>query len=818
MLCSSLLTNIVIADLDQNNKDIVSTENDYKISTSGVPKGFENLAGPQFNQIDVYYQGTYLVSTEATYDFETLTFHKPEQVIEQIHDLLDAEFITKQITQPLANNSEKLCLTSNNDIECGTLSPPVVGVIFDEGRFRVDLFINAQYLQTQYIGSSKYLPAAKQELSTIHNLNLNLSGTDNIDDSFNIQTNSIVSYGEARFLAQSNYTDEEDFVIDEISIQKDNQGWEAELGVFESESRSTDFFSQMDITGLRAKTSLNTRTDIKNNNATNIFIFLNARSRVEIFRDNRLIDSRFYDAGNRQLDTSRFPDGAYQISVRIREENGTERTEEYFFVRNFLLPPDDEPILYAEAGKINKAEQDKLLPESSNTSIVHIGGAFRVNENSAIEGEILSTNKQHMVQTGVVHVASGLQSQVNIMATTENDWGISIRENYANDNFSIGLDYRHVSQGDDDISDADDFDLVARDTTQASASIVHELFDGRIFWRYRLLDLSDSEKSETYSVNYRKRLLRKKYYQLDWEFGATKDTDDYLVNSQLKLSFRKNNNSYRLSNGIQTARTNDSYNDDIVGSARWLNSRVDPRFGKLQSQLYFIKESNFDTAGVNVASESRYGFNEIELNKTNNHGQSNIGYSLRSQLSVASDFNSASMGGAQRNNSAIIINLNGKSVGEKFEVLVDRQSVGFAEVGKSTIIPLAAYETYDIRLESRSDKFLSFDEKPKEITLYPGNVSSLNWQVSRKLVLIGKIIDIKGNPIKNARINNVGAFAGTDDRGWFQIESAETESLELQLLNGNICRVDLGAYNNQEDVHVFDELICNEITTSLSES
>jgi len=804
------------ASTESVNVELSGNDDAFIISSSGVPKGFEDLAGPQFNQVDVYYQGKFLISTEATYDFETLTFHTPQVLIDNIHDLIDPDYIQQKIRSPLPINADRLCLSTNSDIDCGTLTPNIVAIIFDEGHFRVDLFINSQYLATQYVESSKYLPAAENKFSTIHNLNLNLSGTDEIEDSFNVQTNSMVSFGEARLLAQSNYTDEEDFLIDEVSLQKDYQGWEAEAGVFESEARSTNFFSQVDITGVRVKTSLNTRTDIETSSGTNIFIFLNARSRVEVFRSNRLIDARFYDAGNRQLDTSRFSDGAYQISVRIREETGAERTEEYFFVRNSLLPPIKEPVLFAETGKINKLEQQTLLPETIDDSIVHIGGVFRVSENIAVEGEVLSTEEQRMVQTGVVHVGSGLQSQVNVMATTESDWGVAIRENYATNLFSLAVDFRYISQGDEDIADIDEFDLVSRDTTQATASIVHELFDGRAFWRYRHLDLSGSEKSETYSVNYRKQLLRKQNYQVDWEFGASRDTDDYLVNTKLEFTFRKKNNIFRLSGGAQRTKTESSRENDFISSARWQHTRRDPSYGRLQTQLFHIKEVDFNTAGINVASESRYGFNEVELNRTNNNGENTFGYSVRSQLSLASDFNTATLGGAQRNNSAIIINLDGQPQGAKFEVYVNRQSIGFAGVGKSTVIPLAPYETYDVRLESRSDTFLTFDETPREVTLYPGNVNALNWKIDRVLVLIGKVVDVHGDPIKNARINNVGTFAGTDERGWFQIETGKTQSLELQQTDGSTCRVDLGEYNSEEDVHVFDQLICSDTSTTVT--
>ncbi len=804
-MCACLISTISFAcDTDRNiNESFIVVSND-------VPRGFEDLAGPQINQIDVYYQGNFLISTEATYDYETVRFHSPEAIVNNVEYLLDRAYILKSISQPLNTNADQLCLNHTSNIECGILQPNVVGIIFDEGRFRADLFINAQQLEIQFIESSKFLPDAKDTFSTVHNFSLNLSGTDATEDTYNAQTNSIISYGNTRLLAQSNYTNEEDFLIDEMSLQKDYQGWEAEAGVFESETRSTNFFSQVDVTGVRAQTSLNTRTDIKASRGTDIFIFLSVRSRVEVFRNNRLIDARFYQAGNQQLDTTRFPDGAYQISVRIREESGAERTEEYFFVRNSLLPPINEPILFAEIGQINKLEQDTILPQTTNNEIFHAGAAIRATENIALEGEVLRAGDQSMIQAGIVHVGSGIQSQINAMTTTESDWALSVRENYAASKFTVSADFRYVSQGNTDILESDEFDLVTTDSTQATASLVHEAFGGRAFWRYRHLDIGDREKAETYSIDYRYQITRTRDYQIDWELTASKDTDDYLVSTNLVFAFKKKNNIFRLRSGAQRTQTAGENDTELTGSARWQHTRRDPNFGRVQSQLFHQEERNFSTTGAIATSESRYGFNEVALNKTTNSDEDTFGYSVRSQLSFASDFENASIGGARRNDSAIIIDLEGQPKGSTFEVYVDRQSVGFATVGANTVIPLPPYETYDVRLESRSDTFLHFDEAPREVTLYPGNVNSLKWQVERVLVLIGRVIDQGGKPVKNAKIKNAGTFAGTDDRGWFQIETGKTEELLVQNNDGSVCKIDLGDYDSNEDVHVFDELICKD--------
>jgi hypothetical protein len=796
-----------------------ATANDdsFLIVSNTVPDGFEDLTGPQTNQIDVYLHNKFIISTLATYDIETLSLKNPEAVIEKIKDLLDPSDILKSLSQTLKTNSDKICLQHIQSDNCGDLEPNIVGIIFDESRFRIDLFINPLQLKTKTVYQSKYLPKPEEKLSTLHALNFNLSGTDEITDSYNIQTNSIIAFGETRLAAQSNYTNEEDFVIDSISIISDQPGWEAEAGVFDSETRSSNFLPTQNIIGLRARSSTNTRTDLDVTEGTQIFIFLNQRSRVEVFKDNRLIDARFYDAGNRQLDTSRFPNGAYRISVRVRDDNNSERTEEYFYVRNSLLPPLDEPQYFFEAGSVAEIGQDSILPESSNNFVIHTGGMLRIKESLAIEAEIASTDQESMAQVGVVHVAAGVQSQVNIMTTTESDWGVSMRENWSTENFSLNLDLRFIHEGNEN-DDADSLDFVADDFTQASASFTHSLLGGRMLWRYGHTDRGSSNKSETYSMNYNRSIYRKNKLNVDWSFDASKDSDDYLIGTKLNFNLRKNNDSYRISTGYESRKANNIKDNDVTGSASWQHNARSPSYGQLQSRLFHINETTTSTTGINVTSESRFGYNQIEVDNTREDSRNTLGYAVRSEFNLASDFQSLSLGGSGYNSSAVIIDLIGQPEGSKFEVFVDRQSAGFAKVGAKTIIPLSPYETYDIRLASRTESFVTFDESVKQVTLYPGNVNTLTYDVERVMILIGQVLRPDGSPFDNARIENVGSFAGTNERGWFQIETGKVDMLTFNKSSGEKCTVKLNDYNDSEDIHVFNQLICTATDEALEYS
>ncbi|MDW3094786.1 MAG: TcfC E-set like domain-containing protein [Gammaproteobacteria bacterium] len=788
------------------------------IVTNTIPPGFEDLAGPQTNQIDVYLHNKLIISTMATYDAETLTLKNPEAVIDKIQDLHDPSVILKSLSRTLNTNSDKLCLQHIQSDSCGELEPNIIGIIFDEGQFRMDLFINPLQLKAVSVYQSKYLPKPVDQFSTLHALNINLSGTDEINDSYNIQTNSIIAFGETRLSAQSNYTNKEDFVIDDMSLISDQPGWEAEAGIFDTETRASNFFPTEDIIGLRARSSTNTRTDLEVTEGTQIFIFLNQRSRVEVFKNNRLIDARFYDAGNRQLDTSRFPNGAYRISVRIRDDNNSERTEEYFYVRNSLLPSMDEPQYFIEAGSVAEIEQDSVFPESSSNYVIHTGGMIRVKENLAVEAEIASTSNESIVQAGIVHIAAGIQSQVNVMTTTESDWGISVRENWATERFSLNLDLRFIHEGNEN-HDLDKLDFVSNDFTQASASFTHSLFGGRMLWRYGQTDRGFSEKSETYSLDYNRSIYRKNKLNVDWSFDASKDSDDYLIGTRLNFNLRKNNDTYQVSTGYESRKTNNMEDNDAIGRASWQHNARSPTYGNLQSRLFHINETTISTTGMNITSDSRYGYNQVEIDNTKEDGRNTLGYAVRSQFNLASDFQHVSLGGSGYNTSAVIIDLIGQPEGSKFEVYIDRQSAGFAKIGAKTVIPLTPYKTYDIRLVSRTDSFVTFDESVKQVTLYPGNVETLTYDIKRVSIIIGQVLRPDGSPFDNARIENVTSFSGTDQNGWFQLETGKVDSLTFnKKSSGEKCTVKLNDYTDNEDVHVFNQIVCTTIENSIEYS
>ena len=217
------------------------------------------------------------------------------------------------------------------------------------------------------------------------------------------------------------------------------------------------------------------------------------------------------------------------------------------------------------------------------------------------------------------------------------------------------------------------------------------------------------------------------------------------------------------------------------------------------------------STSLEVESESEYGTNEVELINTRQSNENIFGYSVRSQFSLASDFDNFSVGGARNNSSALIVDLPGSPQGEVFEVFIDDQSAGYAKVGSKTVIPLPPYNSYEVFLKPRGSSFVEYDQSVQNVTLYPGNVITRTWNVEKVLIYIGQILDTDGNPIAFGRFEGLNTYGGTDDSGWFQIESKEISSLIVTKKDGNKCKVTLSKKDAEKDVHVFKQLNCKKL-------
>ncbi|MCW9000641.1 MAG: TcfC E-set like domain-containing protein, partial [Kangiellaceae bacterium] len=333
------------------------------VITTGVPEGFDDLLEEQLALVDIYYQGSLVNSVMARYTPDSLSFESPEELVNNLPNIANPGILISQLTLPQDTNPSLVCFYPEQ-ANCGVLNPAIAAIIFDESNMRVDLFVNPQLLSKSILNVDKYLPPSTSGTSMINSFSFVAAGGDEREEVYTAQLSTIVGFDNYRVVSNIESDNENGGRLDQLSLIYEYRDLAYQVGTFRSLTQPGGFYQQRDFVGFRINTSLASRTDLEQVSGSRVFVFLNERSQVEVYKDGQLIDSQIYQAGNVELDTREFPQGAYNVELRITGDSGRERSETHFYSKSFLLPPKNETIYFAELG-FPEADQTESYPVAS---------------------------------------------------------------------------------------------------------------------------------------------------------------------------------------------------------------------------------------------------------------------------------------------------------------------------------------------------------------------------------------------------------------------------------------------------------------------
>ena len=769
-----------------------------KIQTqAGPPPGFEDLLEPQLTFVDIYFQDRQIANTLAEYTPDQLTLLTPDEVISQLTGIRNPASILDALSQPLARNSEQACQEFIDNPDCGRLEPELVAIIFNELSFRVDIFIHPRELDDQFLALDKYLPpSSAQQLSSLHALTFSSSGEFENSPSFTLSGNSTLAFKETRLNGFWDISDQENFTINTLALQRERQGIEYEFGTFRSGRQASRIIPDQALLGLRLGSSLRTRADLDVAQGSRIFIFLNRRSRVDILRDNRLLTTQIYAAGNQQLDTSDLPSGAYSITVRIRDDVGGARDEIFFFNKSLQLPPEGEPLYFAEAGFIEQNTETDLFPRVSNDLIARIGSQQRLNDRLGLQGVLVYTGGSRLLELGLDLFADNRQLTPSLLLGNGRNYGLDLQGQWQRGNLGINLDHRRLlSRGNAGA------ELLGDSTRQTNATLNLRVAETTIALTARANSQGDGEAQETFGLRLFRPLLKGARFTLNSVLNSSYSDSELSLQAGLQLVFRRPRQRAQLNlQGERQPSTDNSFSQDAT--LNWDN--ITTPWGSLDSSVFANNQRDERSLGSQWQLRNRHIDGSLQLEQVDSAGQDQTRYASNLRLSAASVGRSFSWGSNSNQNAGVVIDLSGQTPGAEFEVLVDERPSGNALGGSRTLIPLNAYQSYAIRLEHRGGEFIRFGQDSQTITLYPGNVVPLRWEAQRIQVLIGQVVDQQAQPLSNWRINNIDGFASSDDSGWFQVELPHTTQV-LEFNRGNQrCQLTLPPRSADEEIIVYD--------------
>jgi outer membrane usher protein FimD/PapC len=744
----------------------------------GAPSGFEQLEAPKKSIVSLYYGGGFLGNFSIHMTPSSIKFDNPQEIIKAIPAINKPDDIARILQQDMPVHAGLQC-TAKKTIDCGKLSPEIAGVIFNENTLTGELFINAHYLSITDNDAQRYLPLPEKKLSSVAMFNGAVSGVDG-QNNFTLANDSIVSFGENKLNASSSVSNN-GLRFDTMEMSRERDGWETGGGLFRS--RSMQLAGDVDMAGVSVATSMHTVLDKDKNVGNDVLIFLPRRSFVSIYREGRLYSSRAYEAGNQLIDTSELPEGAYNITLRIQEADGSTREEQRFFAKNEDIPPPGHPVYYAQGGVVRKpAEDDSTLPQITDKPIMRVGTVRRMNDAMGWSLGATGIQDRAAAESGIFWLKESTQLHLNALTSTAGDMGVNANYLYIRERMSAALDLRRMWSG--NLPDVD-YQTIFTDLKQISATTSWSMRpDVTIGTRASYSQQKYSPSSLTIGPYAQWRIWQRGESTL--EFNADFARINGENQGDVLLRFTHRMGDYGVTG---TAGQGYGANGGAIGSVRGYYEKNQPS-DYLNIGAGASTDRNSNT--VSTDADYRNDFGQVRGSMQQNFGRdgNNFGYGGNFAVGAAQLADSIHIGGSQNDRSAVIVKTSGDAK-TRMKIFVNGSPVSHVDVGKEQVIYLSPYHIYNIRIAPENAGLFNYDVNDRKVTLYEGNVSQQEWFVNNFYVLVGKVVKPDGTPLQNAMLQESRAQVTTNDKGKLQAELSMTDVIHFIGANNQSCEVKL---------------------------
>ncbi|WP_257266397.1 CS1-pili formation C-terminal domain-containing protein [Endozoicomonas sp. ONNA2] len=775
-----------------------------------TPKGFENLTKPIETFVDVYYGGRFVGVHQVTYTPNSLKFSNADVILRSLSDLNNQDVIAELLNKELDNNSDHVCPYKGQS-SCGVLEPEVIGIIFDENQFRVDIFVNSAYRQVNSAEYRKYLPPAQGGISIIQNLGAVASGIVSSVTDYNILGLTQLAFQENSLEAGWSLIGSSSFAINSLLFQREFEGYSYQAGYVNTQGVFR-FTSDRNILGVRFARSDITQLDQGLIQSTALEVFLPYYGRIEVLKDNQLLYSTLLESGNHLLDTSSFPSGAYNVTIRIFDDKGLLIKEiSRFFARQSQLPPAGEPWFSIEVGRIAGLLSDRIIPPVVGPLLAR--GSLNVRLDDAMAGTIALSmmSEKLLIELGLFTIKGKLEFDSGLMLDSDLSNGARFSVGLRKNHYTLILDYYRIRENLGASLYSTD-----RKLTDLSREAVNIGFNTQIFGGSASFRLSYRDNEQNGKVNYNTFSYNRTIFH-----GSQSDIDirlDFSASGKEKVALLSANWRWDTSNlSMGFAPQYEQHHGNLVeqkqlmawqANARWQDKEI--LLGNLSTR-FNINHSEFgNTVSLDVDYASQLAKFGLAINRvTDGNRETNTSFALNAFTNFITNGTFLAVGGDQQAQSALIVTIVGVPDTARFDVIVNSQVVGSAIGGRDSIIPLRPYAIYNVQLRGGDSGFYKLSENTRTVTLYPGNVVRMEYEIISLKVVYGLVLDRNREPVANARIVNTGSYSETDETGFFQVEvPSNLQYLELEQNYEEVCRVSLEAHASNKSVLNLGHIIC----------
>lgn len=747
--------------------------------SAGVPEGFEELLRPQRTMVDIYYGGRSIGTMMVDYTADALEFAHPEEIVERIPQVLNPTELASHLKGKLPTNAELVCEAGLVN-GCGRLEPEVIGIIFDESRFRADVFVNPQQLAVQELRQSRYLPppAYPDSLSLVQNFSAVVSQSDTAEAQHTLTGNTWVGRGIDHLHSQWYNTAEQGLAIDQLAWRRDLPDHSVVAGLFESRNDDLYFAQSALLAGGGVGRSLKLRADIASESATRLQVFLDSRSMVELYRDGRLVSSQFYDPGNQMLDTSNLPFGSYDVDIRIVNAAGVATRQTRFFIKTTQLAPPGEPQWFVEGGEVMARSLDATIPEDAGTAQLRGGWRSRLRDDIglAVGGAAVSTHALAESSLTWLQPMYSLGGELMTSSQGDNGWALLATGRWRDLSGSMAM--RSTRAVETPLS-TDDYQLVSGSSDSRTVTLNYPVLGGQLAAQYFESRSAGSDAS-IYGLRYTRNLQLGLFPPVFLNAQITRTDDDTVAMVGLDLTGFGDHWSWRLNPSLRhraPAAGDGSTALALSASGGWRDG--DRWTEDVETSVRTVIDDTSRTLGVDGRVAAEAGRLQATMEQVQGDDGDARRFNARYDTSLVAGGGHVGFGGRQTASGSVLVDLRSAPDNAEFDILVDGRRLYSVRGGHQVPLMLPAYHSYTLQLADRGSSLLHFDNVPREVMIYPGTVVTLSYPVQQVVVAFGRLMQpatgcaappCAAEPLANARLLDLPGLALTEDDGSFQVE------------------------------------------------
>lgn len=785
------------------------------------PEEFAAFLEPQRTLADVYFGGRFALSTFIIYTPTTVEFDQPAVVVDALPDVLGRPTLVNHLTGPIPSHPELVCVRPGQPL-CGRLEPSFIGVIFDETRFRVDVFVHPDLRAPPAEADARYLPPPDTRGPTlVQNLSANYSGNETGEDSFSLFGHTRVGLGTRHIFSDWFSHEEQSLSIETLGYQEDLSDHQIKAGLYEPTLSVLRAMRHQPMAGVSMARSFHARTDIASIIASDIDLFLATRSQVDLLRDGRLYDSRFYESGNQRLDTSRLPAGAYTLQIRITDASGATRLIERFYVKSSLLAPPGHDIWFAELGRVMDRTFNERLPDDGGALLGRGGYQHRVNSKLGIGVAGAVAEDEMLGELNSVWVEPNFEMSGELFASTDGaaGWGLRGLGRFGS-RTGASLNLLRVWP---EVDAEEEYQLLRDEVMQRSLQVNRQLRRGLLVAALSESQSNDGPVNRSQSLQYSLPFVLSGQDQ--FTFSAQLARVDGDLQGQLSLAWRRNAGrwQYQVTPRAQyrdSDRDVDAHAEGLAASASatWRDGSL------FHDDMQFTALVDADSEQVNTAllgeHASQYGRGRVAMNRVDTGSDRNTLSSAAYDTNLVATRGRVAFGGPELSEGAVLLDLTG-APDAAFDVLVDSQRKYTVRGDSRSVVALPPYHTYRVLLRDVGTDYVRYDDTAREATLYPGHVSVMDWQAAGILIAVGRLMTPTGacatsdceqtlTPLGSVILEGTEGVTVTDPDGFFQGEVL-TSTTELKVQREDLqCTLNISRPRIVNGIALLGDLVCRE--------